>query len=160
MDLSDKLNWHDNCNKSYTDKDIIAIIEPYVASGGKVYIGADSMSHPKKCYFACVIALHDKNLKIADYFYKKFTSNDGKKYKNLKVKILEETMLALQVAHHVLDRFPNADIEVHIDIGKGVKNKTSSLVNLIKGWVRGSGFCVRIKPNSWASSSIADWHTK
>ena len=34
------------------------------------------------------------------------------------------------------------------------------LVKQIRGWVTGLGFDCCIKPNSWASSDIADWHTK
>jgi predicted RNase H-related nuclease YkuK (DUF458 family) len=31
---------------------------------------------------------------------------------------------------------------------------------MVKGWVAGMGFPLKVKPESWASSSIADLHTK
>ena len=76
------------------------------------------------------------------------------------MKILEEVMLAIQTAQYVVGVCPDAEIELHIDIGNTKKNETSKMVNLVKGWVLGTGFNYKIKPHSWASSSLADWHTK
>ena len=60
----------------------------------------------------------------------------------------------------IRDVIPESDIEIHVDIGRKKKNSTRFLVNQIRGWVTGLGFVCCIKPNSWASSDIADWHTK
>ena len=68
--------------------------------------------------------------------------------------------LAIETACDVYENFPDADIEVHVDIGSSKKSKTRTMVDQVKGWVISSGFGFKIKPNSWASSTIADWHTK
>ena len=109
-------------------------------------------------YFAAVIAFHNKDLKIAKYYYKQIKA-DAKEYKELQVKILEEVALAIQTAQFVLDVCPEADIELHIDIGTKKKNATAKFFKSIHGWVTGTGFNLRVKPNSWASS-LADGHTK
>jgi len=133
-------------------------IKSYVKKGGKIYVGTDSMLFPHKCNFAAVIAFHDRDLKIAKYYYKQIKA-DAKEYKELQVKILEEVALAIQTAQFVLEVCPEADIELHIDIGTKKKNATAKFFKSIHGWVTGTGFNLRVKPNSWASS-LADGHTK
>ena len=111
------------------------------------------------CVFACTIAMHDSNQKIAKYFFKKERDNSPK-YKDLSTKINREVDLALTTALEIRNNIPGSDIEIHVDIGRKKKNSTRFLVNQIRGWVTGLGFVCCIKPNSWASSDIADWHTK
>ena len=134
-------------------------LKPYVESGGTVFVGADSMLIGKRCSFVRVIAMHDPNKKIAKYFYARTKDVTGR-YKNLQQKILNEVSLAIETACDVYENFPDADIEVHVDIGSSKKSKTRTMVDQVKGWVISSGFGFKIKPNSWASSTIADWHTK
>jgi predicted RNase H-related nuclease YkuK (DUF458 family) len=60
----------------------------------------------------------------------------------------------------LLDRFPEAAIEIHADVGTTKRSATSKFVEFVRGWIRGSGFTAKVKPYSWASSTVADWHTK
>jgi predicted RNase H-related nuclease YkuK (DUF458 family) len=41
-----------------------------------------------------------------------------------------------------------------------LKNATSKFSDMLKGYVAGAGFECRIKPDAWASQSIADRHSK
>jgi len=34
------------------------------------------------------------------------------------------------------------------------------MMSSVSGWVTGMGYDLKVKPDSWASSSIADNHTK
>lgn len=133
-------------------------LKEYVEMGGTVYVGSDSMLQPYRCNFATVIALHDRDRNIARYYFKK-TKETSLIYRELQVKILKEVELAIQTASLVSDMFPKAKIELHIDVGTKKKNKTAKFYNAIKGWVSGTGFDLKVKPNSWASS-LADSHTK
>ena len=74
-------------------------------------------------------------------------------------KITEEINIAIQTALNIRARFPDADIEVHADVGKTKRSRTREFVEFVRGWITGVGFVCRVKPESWASS-IADWHTK
>ena len=109
--------------------------------------------------FAAVIALHNREPKIARYFVKKINSRESK-YKDIQIKIFEEVSLALQTAQFVLEVCPVANIEIHVDISAKKTNKTSRFYSMVKGWVSGMGLPLKVKPESWASSSIADLHTK
>lgn len=158
LELSTKECWKDADGVSRTAAFIEQEIKSYVKKGGKIYVGTDSMLFPHKCNFASVIAFHNRDLKIAKYYYKQIKA-DAKEYKELQVKILEEVALAIQTAQFVLEICPKADIELHIDIGTKKKNATAKFFKSIHGWVTGTGFNLRVKPNSWASS-LADSHTK
>lgn len=139
--------------------DIKKKIVKYTNLGGTVYVGADSMLCSSTCSFASVIAFHNNDLKIATYFYKKNKITE-EKFKDVKVKILHEVDLALEAAQFVTDVCPDAKLEIHVDISTKKKHLTSRLYSTVKGWVSGLGFNLKVKPDSWASSSIADWHTK
>lgn len=157
--ITDRQHWSDPEGKQVTDVELVRMMKPYSQKGGVVYIGADSMYVYKKCTFVAVIAFHDNNQKIAQYFFKKFKESNPK-FADLKCKILEEVNLAVQTTQFVLEKMPNANIEVHADIGIKQVCATKKFYTLIKGWVTGLGVKLKIKPDSWASSSIADWHTK
>ena len=159
IDITHKQYWQDNSGNEYDEEYITKEIDDYVKTGGKIYVGADSMLLANACNFAAVIAMHDRDNNIAKYYFKRFKEKSGN-YQVLQVKILEEVMLAIQTAQHVLNICPDAEIELHIDIGSTKKNETRKMINLVKGWVTGTGFNFKIKPHSWASSSLADWHTK
>ena len=134
-------------------------IKNYSSKGGIIYVGADSMLHSTTCSFASVIAFHSTDLRVATYFYKKLKIKE-EKFKDVKVKILHEVNLALEAAQFVIDTCPNAKLEVHVDISTKKQHLTSRLYSTVKGWVSGLGYNLKVKPDSWASSSIADWHTK
>ena len=138
---------------------IKAKIKNYSDTGGTIYVGADSMLNASTCSFASVIAFHNNEQRIATYFYKKSKIKE-EKFKDVKIKILHEVNLALEAAQFVLDACPEAKLEVHVDISTKKKHLTSRLYATVKGWVSGLGYNLKVKPDSWASSSIADWHTK
>ena len=151
--------WCDADGRNIKHTQIIDELRRYTSMGGKIYIGADSMYRNTSCVFACTIAMHDVNQKIAKYYFMKERDNSSK-YKDLAVKINREVDLAVTTAIEIRDVIPESNIEIHVDIGRKKKNTTRFLVNQIRGWVTGLGFVCCIKPNSWASSDIADWHTK
>ena len=57
--------------------------------------------------------------------------------------------------------FNPQDIELHLDVSPfNIKNGTSPFSDMLKGYVQGYGFQCKIKPDAWASQSIADRHSK
>ena len=160
MESKNRNPWIDARNGSPIEPRVIKdkIVE-YTRSGGTVYVGADSMLCAATCSFASVIAFHNNDLRIATYFYKKKKITE-EKFKDVKVKILHEVDLALDAAQFVVDACPNARLEIHVDISTKKKHLTSRLYSTVKGWVGGLGYNLKVKPDSWAYSYIADWHTK
>lgn len=160
MESKNRNPWMDaQTGNPITIREVKKKIVEYTAMGGTVYVGADSMLCSSTCSFASVIAFHNNDLRIATYFYKKKKITEDK-FKDVKVKILHEVNMALEAAQFVIDACPNANLEIHVDISTKKKNLTSRLYSTVKGWVSGLGYVLKVKPDSWASSSIADWHTK
>ena len=157
--IASRQHWSDPEGKQVSDVELVHMMKAYSQNGGIIYVGTDSMYVCKKCTFVAVIAFHDNTQKIAQYFFKKF-KEDNLKFADLKCKILEEVNLSVQTAQFVLRKIPDAKIEVHADIGIKQACATKKFYTLIKGWITGLGVKLKIKPDSWASSSIADWHTK
>ena len=117
------------------------------------------MMHGQNCIFVTVVAFHDNDKRIGKYFYKKLKI-ENLEYRNLKTKITEEVNLSVQAAQKINELSPSTKIELHVDIGKNKENKTRTMMTTVSGWVTGMGYDLKIKPDSWASSSIADNHTK
>ena len=52
-------------------------------------------------------------------------------------------------------------IELHLDVSPfAAKEGTSKFSEMLKGYVQGYGFECKLKPNAWASQSVADRHSK
>ena len=150
--------WKEVNAKDVESGELLSIMSKYSQLGMTLYVGCDSMLYSNYCTFSCIVAVHSNDLGIANYYFQKQKIADNK-FNNLENKILKEIEIAISTASFLRDNIPSANIEVHIDIGNTEKNATRYLVDSAKGWVRGMGFDVKIKPNSWASS-VADWHTK
>ena len=86
----------------------------------------------------------------------KFLYNFAHKLEN---KIFEEVDCSIEIAKECEKQFPNAKIEVHVDVGKTNRSRTRIYVDIIKGWITGMGYCYKVKPQSWASY-IADSYSK
>jgi uncharacterized protein len=151
--------WYDSDGNNLTLCVIIDSMKDYVRKGGKIYVGTDSMLFSANCVYASAICMHNPEMKIAKYFYCKEKDYSGKS-RNLKHKITQEVNYSIEIALFLLEQFPEANIEIHADVGASNRSATNKFVEFIRGWILGSGFKYQIKPYSWASSSVADWHTK
>jgi len=149
--------WCSGEEKLTTDE-VFESIESYVNKGGIIYVGTDSMLRHDYCKFASVIAIHSNDLKIANYFFKK-KNMPARNYRALQNKIFEEVDCSIEIAKTCAERFPQAKIEVHVDVGKTNRSRTRIYVDMLRGWVTGMGYLFKVKPYSWASD-VADWHSK
>ena len=153
--------WFDSDGNKIKLKDVFCRIENYVRSGGKIYVGTDSSGSlsGKTCLYATAICIHNDKMKLANYFFAR-TKEIGIETQTLRHKIEKEVNYSIDIGVILAERFPDAGIEIHADVGITKKSATRKFVDHIRGWILGSGFDYKIKPNSWASSSVADWHTK
>lgn len=157
--LSNKPLWVCPGGDQLNSEDFAKEARHLIAKGSKVYVGTDSMIRGENCIFVTVVAFHSNKDKIAKYYYKKFKITN-KEYMNLKNKINEEVNLSVQAAQKINELSPKTPIELHVDIGRNKENKTRIMMSSVSGWVTGMGYDLKVKPDSWASSSIADNHTK
>jgi predicted RNase H-related nuclease YkuK (DUF458 family) len=152
--------WLSASGSPISDNDMFSEIHGYIVDGGRVFIGTDSQIDTNSYVFVTAICLHKRTgLKYATYFYNKSKVKE-KDCKVLRVRIMKEVQRSIDIGLDLLSRYPDADVEIHVDIGKTNRSYTRVLVDPVRGWLSGIGFGCKIKPNSWASSAVADHHTK
>ena len=154
-----KSNWFNADGEKISFNDILIHAKKYVDAGKNIFIGSDSMLYTKNCVFVTSICLHDDKNKRSNYFYRREKIQISN-YNDLKTRIFKEVEDAIDVGFVLMESFSKTCIEIHIDIGKESRSKTNKFVDVITGWIKSLGFGVKLKPKSWAASSVADWHTK
>lgn len=124
-----------------------------------IIIGSDSQKTKTGDYdFVVALAIH----RIGSggvYFWKRELV---KKKMGLKERMYTEAILSLTSAEDLSELFRDNgiskyDVEIHVDIGQN--GKTKDLITEICGMVRASGYLVKIKPDSFGASNVADRHT-
>ncbi|MBI3385856.1 ribonuclease H-like YkuK family protein [Candidatus Gottesmanbacteria bacterium] len=125
----------------------------------QLVIGTDSQPHNGSGVdFVTAIVVHRIGVG-GIYFWKRVVN---KKVYVLRERMYEEASRSLEMAETVLallhkDGITKYDVEIHVDIGK--YGDTRDMITEIVGMIRGSGYTVRIKPESYAASKVADRHT-
>ena len=161
MSDEDHKVWHTASGYQIEFEDILQQIDEYVNLGGRVFIGSDSQIKGSEVIFVSAICLHG-NLSekmYSKYFFKKIKL-PRKAGRHLQQRILKEVQLSIDLAVKLIEKYPSTSIEVHVDVGRTIKSKTSKYADMIDGWLKGVGVDCKMKPYSWASSSVADHHTK
>lgn len=141
-----------------TVMDIIAYIEEDPEARYKLIIGTDSQEKNNTCFVTAII-IHRIG-KGARYYYRKRIMS---LVKNLRQRVYIETSLSLEAVNAIKNElsktnYQNMDVEVHVDIGQN--GDTRELIKEVVGWVMGSGFRVKIKPQAYGATKVADRFTK
>lgn len=127
--------------------------------GLDVYIGTDSQVLGSKISVVTCICLYKTGIAKNSIFYIK-EKLDTEKYPTLRSRMILEAYRSLEVALEV-DPLIDGQLTVHLDIGTDLKkNKTAKFQKELQVLFRSQGFGCEVKPNSWASSCIADRFTK
>ena len=139
--------------------DFVKIMQSLDEEGLDVYIGTDSQVIKNKISIATCICFYKRGIAKNRVFYIKKRVSE-KRYPTLRARMLFEAYTSLEAALEV-DPFFEGNLTVHLDIGSNFKiNKTAKFSKELQMLVESQGFGCEIKPNSWASSSVADKYTK
>lgn len=160
MSFFEKVKWFTGSKEFINFSEILKISKESVYKNSKIFIGTDSFVSSEKVTFASAICLHGNN--ISRYFFCRQKENYIK-YGNLSVRITEEVRRSVEIAEFLMDShdFDPKNIELHLDISPlHLNNGTSKFSEMLKGYVMGYGLECKIKPNAWASQSVADRHSK
>jgi hypothetical protein len=138
--------------------EIIAFMGANLLYKYRVTIGTDSqLLASKNADFVNAIVVH----RIGNggrYFYRCFELG---KFHTLRDRMIREAMISLEVAQGVLTELkkfplPEFEFEIHADIG--MNGPTKAVIQEIVGMIRANNFAVRIKPDSYAATNVADRH--
>lgn len=135
--------------------EIFNFIQEKPTSTYKLVIGTDSLNTADHSDFVTAIII----LRIGNggrYFWRRIKD---KNFKSLRERIYKEVYLSLEIGQQLLkllekNKFYNFDLEIHVDVGQN--GETRNLINEVTGLVRGCGFLVKTKPESFAASNVAD----
>lgn len=147
----------ENAEVSYGD--FIDKLKSFSKKGLDIYIGSDSQVIKTKISIVTCICFYKQGIPENHIYYiKKRIPKD--RYPTLRARMLFEAYCSLEAALDV-DPYVAGELIVHLDIGSDFKrNKTAKFSKELQILVKSQGFGCEIKPNSWASSSIADKFTK
>ena len=161
MEHITKQNWSTGSNKQIDFYEMLKIIKHHTINGSKVFIGSDSFISQEKVCFASAICLYGPYTSGRYFFFKE--NLPSKQFIALVSRITEETRRSVEIGCLLMDEygFDPQIIELHLDVSPfSAGNATSKFSDMLKGYVQGYGFDYRLKPDAWASQSIADKHSK
>ena len=150
--------WKNSVGAQFNLLEIIEIIRKF--PNAQIHIGTDSHFKTGHLIFATVIAIHDPGL-CSRYFFKRTKKTSNKIQTPLRARLLKEVQDSIETANRVREIIGDKrSISVHADISENKMNKSSVVSEQAKNWIYAMGFDCKLKPISWASSSIADLHAK
>lgn len=139
--------------------EIVAIMQEDPEEEYELVVGTDSRSNsgPAEFDFVTAVIIH-KVGKGGRYFWKR---SREKHIHSLRQKIYKEATLSFELARAVMEeleqRTPlNYNLEIHVDVGQ--HGKSREIIDEVVGYIRGSGFNVKTKPEAYGASCVADKH--
>jgi len=138
---------------------ISAYMKKDKAAKYRIIVGSDSQKTRKSIYdFVCALIVHRVG-QGGIYFWRR---EEYDKKIGLKERMYREASMSLITAEEFISFFKENgiskyDIQIHVDIGK--KGETRGLITEVVGMIRGNGYDVKIKPDSFGASKVADRHT-
>ncbi len=154
------LSWISGSGDKKEFSEIVEVIKNSIANGSKIFIGTDSFKTKNKVNFATALCLFGGD--TSRYFFARDYVPKNK-YDVLVTRITEEVRRSVELAEYIMntENVKAENIELHVDISPfNLKNGTSKFSDMLKGYVTGAGFECRIKPDAWASQTVADRHSK
>ncbi|MCB1713104.1 MAG: hypothetical protein KDH96_11725 [Candidatus Riesia sp.] len=134
-------------------KDLGEYVKQYIEKNPdvEIFVGTDSRQYKKNTKFVTVVGLL-KPRKGVHIVYKKVNI---KKIKDIFSRLWNEVEYSREISQY-LESVISKDITIHLDIQKDHKYKSSMLHDNAVGYLKGLGYRVETKPDSWAASTAAD----
>ncbi len=145
-------------------EEIILYMQKKPGKNYDVIVGCDSSSDEDPLFPVAIVVL--RKGEGGRFFLKKihFKKNERKRFKNWKMRILEEVTLSCELALVLREKLEgrilslgDANYEfryIHADIGKN--GATKDMIKEVTGLIRGNGFEPKIKPQAYVASGVAD----
>ena len=157
----DEVVWYSGSGDSYTFAEVIEKITETKKDNNslEIHIGTDSDPNGKKYAIATGIALRIPG-HGACYFWSRDYLNANQAV-NIGFRLEREVADSIVVAEH-LKKLIEIDIKIiiHVDCNAKLNHASGKYAKKLTSYAAGMGYPVKIKPDSWAASSLADKHAK
>ncbi|ARU60964.1 hypothetical protein CBW65_07610 [Tumebacillus avium] len=126
----------------------------------KIIIGSDSQNKESrlKTTFVTALIVHRVGKGARYYFHRR----SRPMVRNMRQRMFTEASLSLMLCGELRELLHDQqlvqNLEVHLDVGQN--GATEPLIKELVGWVEGSGYEARIKPDSFVASKVADRYTR
>ena len=160
-ELIENRTWYTGSGINVEYRDIVTRVKECISAGGKVFIGTDSFISKYNVNFASAICIHGGATGSRYFFTREFLPKN--KFEVLVHRITEEVARSVRIGQDFSENrgIDIQKIELHIDISPHyARAATSKFAEMLSGYVNGAGFECRVKPDAWASQSVADKHSK
>ncbi|HEX9722147.1 MAG TPA: ribonuclease H-like YkuK family protein [Candidatus Paceibacterota bacterium] len=126
----------------------------------EVIVGCDSSATQDPTFPVVIVVLRKQQ---GGRFFLRRVHYESRPFPSRRQRIMEEVMLSCQLALWLRENFATKAAEqgvdyefkyIHADIGE--KGITRDMVKEVTGLIRGNGFEPKIKPESFAASTVAD----
>jgi len=142
--------WRSLSGKPITDL-IVAVGELVRGDREVIHVGSDSQNYGQATHYVTVVAVVDPGAGGRVLYRKSSVA----RVHSLAHKLFREAELSLEAALTLSRSFAH-DIVVHVDANEDLRHLSSQYVRSLAGMVLGHGFQVRVKPDSWAATHVAD----
>jgi predicted RNase H-related nuclease YkuK (DUF458 family) len=133
-------------------KDIVQAVQSVLHRDEHVvHVGTDSQEYGYHTNFVIVVAVIDPGFGGRVFYRRERTPRT----RSLAHKLFKEAELSLAAALHLNGDIAH-DIVVHVDANEDERHRSSKYVRALAGMVMGHGFQVRVKPDSWCATNVAD----
>lgn len=154
------LTWHSAAGVHVSSDDITQIIREHVNVGGRIFIGCDSNVVGTCCTYATAIVLYNENERRGGrYFFNRNRTQIALR-SSLRARLMAEADMSILLGLELQEEFPEARIEIHLDVSQRKENLSNGVADQVAGYAKAAGFECKLKPESWASSCVADEHTR
>lgn len=128
-----------------------ALADLLVDEDDAVHIGTDSKNRGNWTHFVTVVAI-PRSKGGGRVIYR---ASRTPRMHGLAQRLIHEAQLSLELASD-LDARVAQEVVIHIDVNEDERHKSSQYARSLAGMGLGSGFQVRLKPEAWCASHVAD----
>jgi predicted RNase H-related nuclease YkuK (DUF458 family) len=141
-----------NCLSGPAVEDLDRTLEELVGDDEfLIHVGTDSKNRGQSTHFVTVVAILRPG-QTARVIYR---SLRAPRIRNLAQRLVQEAQLSVEAALMLAERVPQ-DIVLHIDANSDERHRSARYARSLAGMGKGNGFEVRLKPEAWCASHVAD----
>jgi len=132
----------------------------------QLWVGTDSHLVGQSFVFATALVIYKDADNTPDrvrlYYVTRFKvpqKHYGSSKDALRRRLMDEVQSSVSLSLRIVSETGKKPI-IHADLNPSEKYKSGKYAKALQNYVKGCGFDVEIKPNAWASSGVADKHSK